>query len=65
MKGKALGVANKNWRNNHDDIFCPGCREIREYFREHKDARSCKCEDCKRTLLNIKHGGCDDSDTKN
>ncbi len=55
MKGKALGVANKNWRNNHDDIFCPGCREIREYFREHKTARSCKCEDCKRTLLNIKH----------
>jgi len=67
MKGKALGVGNKNWRNNYDNTFCNGCKEIGEYFKEHKHSRSCKCSDCGRTLLNLKHrlskGGSNEDDS--
>ena len=60
MKGKSLGVVNKNYRDNFERTFskkCPGCREIEEYFSEHKDSRSCECMDCGKVLLNLNHKG--------
>ena len=60
MKGKGIMVANQNWYDGYKRTFskkkCPGCREIEEYFSEHKDSRSCECMDCGNVLLNENHG---------
>jgi len=55
MKGEALGVVNKNYRDNYDNNFCSGCKEIKAYFKEHHNSRSVRCSDCGKTLLNPEH----------
>jgi len=63
MKGKSLGVVNQKYRSGFErtfckeksEKFCNGCKEIREYFKEHHNSRSCKCSDCGKALLNPEH----------
>ena len=55
MKGKALGVVNDNYRGGFERTFCNGCKEIKEYFKEHHASRSVKCQDCGSILLNPEH----------
>ena len=44
----------KAWMD-HSKVRCNGCKEIREYFKEHHNSRSCKCSDCGKVLLNPEH----------
>jgi len=49
MKGKSLGVVNDNYRDNFERTFskkCPGCREIKEIFKQDPALISGICPDC-------------------
>jgi len=58
MKGKSLGVVNKNYRDNFErtfskkDRFCNGCKEIQLILEERPELISGICPDCGKTLIN-------------